>query len=118
VRVTAALRGSTLRVTFTPRQGFHLYDTALPLGGADGVGLATKVAVSGGLEATGPATADQTVHDITVDGVNAPVPVYPEGPVTLTLPVSAGKGTLSVQYAACSDKICLAPVQDLSLKVG
>lgn len=118
VTVAAVLKGGDLAVTFTPKAGYHLYSTSLPVGGADGVGLATRVAVSGPLRAAGEATANQPVHDLTVDGVDAPVPVYPEGPVTLHLPVSGTKGTATVQYAACSDKVCLAPVPSLALSVG
>src|SRR2546428_330591 len=49
-------------------------------------------------------------------------PVYPEGAVTLRLPViltpkDSATAVLSVTYMACSDRICLAPVIDKRIAV-
>jgi hypothetical protein len=118
VEVTAAVSAGVLRVTFRPDAGFHLYSKDLPVGGVDGVGYATQVSLTTGLRATGPTKADREVESLRVEGVAGELPVYPAGPVTLTLPVDGTKGTVTVGYAACSDRVCLPPVQRLTVAVG
>ncbi|MFE3760423.1 hypothetical protein ACFXPI_01455 [Streptomyces sp. NPDC059104] len=123
-------RTGTLTAVFAPEAaGFHLYSTALPPTGIEGVGRPTAVAVTGTLAADGPLTAAQPVRPIRVPGVDSPVPVYPDGPVTTTLPVRAsGSGdgsrdgndsrdrdgaTLLIGYASCSTRDgCTIPVSD------
>ncbi|GAA3386064.1 hypothetical protein [Streptomyces racemochromogenes] len=105
----------TLTAVFTPEAaGFHLYSTALPAAGVEGVGRPTAVAVTGTLAADGPLTAAQTERTVRLPGVDTPVPVYPDGPVTTTLPVRAsgsGGATLLIGYASCSTRDgCTIPV--------
>ncbi|MFE2140761.1 hypothetical protein ACFXA3_03215 [Streptomyces sp. NPDC059456] len=105
----------TLTAVFTPeRKGFHLYSTDLPAGGVEGVGRPTAVSVSGSLAAAGRLTASAEVRSITVPGVETPLPVYPDGPVTTTLPVRAdanGDATVLIGYASCSTRDgCTIPV--------
>ncbi|MGW6983012.1 hypothetical protein ACWGE1_26860 [Streptomyces sp. NPDC054932] len=107
----------TLTAVFTPEEkGFHLYSTDLPLTGIEGVGRPTAVGVTGALKADGKLTAAADVRTISVPGVDAPVPVYPDGPVTTTLPIRAdGKGnaTVLLGYASCStEEGCTIPVAD------
>ncbi|MFD8793565.1 hypothetical protein [Streptomyces vinaceus] len=107
----------TLSAVFTPeRKGFHLYSTDLPSGGVEGVGRPTALAVSGAVKADGRLAASAEVRSITVPGVEAPLPVYPDGPVTATLPVRAdgdGDATVLVGYASCSIQDgCTIPVSD------
>ncbi|MFB7978624.1 hypothetical protein ACWF95_14480 [Streptomyces vinaceus] len=107
----------TLSAVFTPeRKGFHLYSTDLPPGGVEGVGRPTALAVSGAVKADGRLAASAEVRSITVPGVEAPLPVYPDGPVTATLPVRAdgdGDATVLVGYASCSIQDgCTIPVSD------
>jgi len=93
VTVTLLLHGNRLTATYRPdRAGFHLYSATLPPDGIDGLGRPTVLAAGHGLTATGPAVADRqpvTRHETEL-GVD--LPVYPDGPVTLTLPVT-GSGT-------------------------
>jgi hypothetical protein len=124
VRVDLADAGNgALTVTLTPLQsGFHLYGTALPDGGIDGVGRPTRVTVSGGLTGTGPVSADRPVVQLRVPGVSRPMPVYPDGSITLRLPVHRDAGTADhavavVGYAACSADTCLPPVSGLRVPV-
>jgi hypothetical protein len=107
----------TALVTFTPEQGFHLYSLRLPATGIDGVGRPTRVELTGGLTATGPATADHAEVDLRVAGVPVPMPVYPDGAVTLQLPVRrTGPTAIAViGYAACSEQVCLPPVSGLAV---
>lgn len=110
----------TAEVVFTPQQsGFHLYSLDLPERGVDGVGRPTRVRFAGGLAGTGSPTADRPVVELQLPGVSRPVPVYPDGPVTLRLPVrrsaSAGDAVAVVGYAACSAQTCLPPVSELRI---
>jgi hypothetical protein len=125
--ITGSADAGTLLATFTPIQsGFHLYSTDLPSGGVDGVGRPTLIEVGGGLQAGGHEVGDQKAAPQRIVGVAAFVPVYPNGPVTVRLPVvparsGAGLGGLGglspgslspvwLSYAACSVEVCLAPV--------
>ncbi|MFE3628439.1 hypothetical protein [Streptomyces goshikiensis] len=131
VTVTLAVAGwkdakGSLKATFTPTEaGYHLYSTDLPAEGVEGVGRPTSVTVAGGLSADGPASADAEVQRINLPGVESKVPVYPDGPVTLTLPVraegegegeggaSAGTAKVLVSFASCNaEEGCNIPVLD------
>ncbi|MGE7386236.1 hypothetical protein ACQKM2_12255 [Streptomyces sp. NPDC004126] len=113
----AAKGTGTLTAVFAPEAaGFHLYSTALPPAGVEGVGRPTAVTVTGTLAADGPLTAAQTERTVRLPGVGSPVPVYPDGPVTTTLPVRAsgsGSATVLIGYASCSTQDgCTIPVSD------
>ncbi|MFZ3468270.1 hypothetical protein ACODT3_35925 [Streptomyces sp. 4.24] len=108
---------ATLTALFTPEEkGFHLYSTDLPATGIEGVGRPTAMDVTGVLRAAGKLKAASDVLTISVPGVEAPVPVYPDGPVTTTLPISLdgnGDATVLLGYASCSsEKGCTIPVSD------
>ncbi|MEU9234238.1 hypothetical protein [Streptomyces subrutilus] len=106
----------TVTAVFTPEEGFHLYSTDLPATGIEGVGRPTAVDVTGVLRAAGKLTAAAQARTISLPGVEAPVPVYPDGPVTTTLPVRAdgdGDATVLLGYASCSARDgCTIPVSD------
>ncbi|WP_328966780.1 hypothetical protein [Streptomyces sp. NBC_00239] len=107
----------TVVATFTPDEaGFHLYPTDLPAQGVEGVGRPTRVRPADSVAAAGKLTVDAPVKTIKVPGVNGAVPVYPDGPVTATLPVRAtasGRAELLVSYASCSaTEGCTIPVAD------
>lgn len=119
VTVTVVVRDqgsnrATLAVTFAPdRPGFHLYSADLPPAGVDGVGRPLTVTPAGVLAAAGHPTTNVAAHLLALQGADMSVPVYPDGPVTATLPVTftgSGAATLSVGYAACSETECLPPV--------
>ncbi|MFD4144512.1 hypothetical protein [Streptomyces sp. NPDC058572] len=107
----------TLEATFAPTTAdFHLYSTDLPENGVEGVGRPTKITFKGALDSRSAPTASEAVHTIPVEGVTKPVPVYPDGPVTLTVPIHAtgdGDATVLVSYASCSTSDgCTIPVVD------
>lgn len=121
VAVTVTLRpGSAdraeLRATFTPqRPGFHLYSLDLPAQGIDGLGIPTRIAVSGGLTALGAPSTAQPTHLLRPAGLATDLPVYPDGPVSFTVPVrrtGPGPAEVVVSYGACSATTCLMPVTD------
>ncbi|MFD6885603.1 hypothetical protein [Streptomyces sp. NPDC059957] len=120
---------ATLTAVFTPEEkGFHLYSTELPATGIEGVGRPTSMDVTGVLRADGKLKAAADVRTISVPGVDAPVPVYPDGPVTTTLAVrlegkgkgkgngdgnAGGDATVLLGYASCSsEEGCTIPVSD------
>ncbi|MFD8639282.1 protein-disulfide reductase DsbD domain-containing protein [Streptomyces zaomyceticus] len=115
----------TLVATFTPDEpGFHLYSTALPAEGVEGVGRPTEVRPAGSVATAGEMTVDKPVKSIKVAGVRAAVPVYPDGPVTVRLPIRAtapGEAKVLIGYASCSStEGCTIPVADraVSLRTG
>jgi hypothetical protein len=119
VTVTVALAPGAadprrVAVTFTPdRPGFHLYSTALSRRREDGLGTATRVGTTGGLAVTGPMTASRPAHLLRIAALHVRLPVYPDGPVTVTVPVrrtGPPRAAVVVSYGACSARICLLPV--------
>ncbi|WP_204071582.1 protein-disulfide reductase DsbD domain-containing protein [Planotetraspora phitsanulokensis] len=105
-----------LQATFTPqRTGYHLYSVDLPPGGVDGLGVPTTVRVGGNLRAAGSPAANVPVRTLRIEALDVNLPVYPDGPVTIAVPVRRtgnGRAEVTVTYAACSTSNCLAPVRD------
>lgn len=102
-----------LAVRFTPQPGFHLYSVDLPPDGVRGVGRPTRVEVGGALAADGRPRPDARALPLHIDGLDAALPVYPDGPVTLRQAVRVtpgGRARAWVTYAACSGSTCLPPV--------
>ncbi|WP_330455681.1 hypothetical protein OIB37_01640 [Streptomyces sp. NBC_00820] len=120
VKVTATLLSSAdgrreLRTTFSPRQrGFHIYSIDLPAHGVDGLGIPTRLAVRGDLTAAGRPKVNAATRLLRPAGLPTEIPVYPDGPVTFTLPVrqttSPRHAEVVVSYGACSENRCLMPV--------
>jgi hypothetical protein len=111
--------------TYTPsRATFHLYGKDLPKSGIHGVARPTllELVSSASIRRAGPLVADQPTIDLQVASLGESFPVYPEGAVTLRLPVTltakhSATAVLSVTYMACSDRTCLAPVIDKRIAV-
>jgi hypothetical protein len=105
-----------VRVTFSPQKlGYHLYSIHLPPGGVNGLGTPTVVSVRNGLRMTGSPAADRPVIDARIAELNVDLPVYPDGPVTVTVPVrrtGSGRAEVVVSYGACSATTCLPPVRN------
>ncbi len=111
--------------TYTPsRATFHLYGKDLPKAGIHGVARPTllELVSSASIRPAGPLAADRATIDLHVAALGSTFPVYPEGAVTLRLPVTltakdSATAELSVTYMACSDRTCLAPVIDRRIAV-
>ena len=93
-----------LRATFTPLEtGFHLYGKDLPPTGIQGVGRPTRLDIpkQSALRVAGESFADEIPRDQPIDVLNVTLPIYPEGPVTLHVPVeiSRAQGNTSAQLA-------------------
>ena len=105
-----------VQATFSPqRPGFHLYSIDLPSGGVNGLGIPTIVSVRGDLRVTGDPTADMPVSNLRIEELDVDLPVYPDGPVTVTVPVRRTgneRAEVVVTYGACSLTACLPPIRD------
>lgn len=114
--------------TFTPTQPeTHLYAIDLPDDGIQGLGRPTKIAIGADsdLRAIGPLEANRRAIDDPIEALHAVLRIYPDGPVTVRLPVAARTGAhatranVSVSYMACGNNGCLAPVaRTVSLRLG
>ncbi|GAA2602483.1 protein-disulfide reductase DsbD family protein [Actinomadura fulvescens] len=112
VNVTIAVTADLVKVTFKPiRPGFHLYSLDLP---PNDIGIPTRVTVRAGLKATGRPTANEKEQQLNLPLLGQRLPVYPDKPVTISLPVrrTARTAEIVVSYGACSRTVCLQPVID------
>jgi hypothetical protein len=120
--IDQARAGWQLRVVFVPPSpGFHLYSLDLPDGGVRGLGIPTRLNVRGALIEAGTVTADKPTQLLDIAVLDVRLPVYPDGPVTLTLPVHHADGSSAqvlVSYGACSPSTCLAPVIDEAITIS
>ena len=119
-----------LQASFIPlEEGYHVYSKDLPIEGIDGIGRPTLLELSKheAISGLGKLTADKKVHNLTSPLNAGGFPVYPDGPVTLTLPFSLkaeSNATVEVEakitYMACTKTSCNPPVEGktvmLSLK--
>lgn len=105
-----------VQAIFTPQKtGYHLYSMDLPPGGVNGLGVPTTVTADGSLRAAGRPIANAPVSDVRIEELDVDLPVYPDGPVTIAVPVRRagnGRAEVVVTYGACSPSNCLAPVRD------
>ncbi len=110
---------------FTPTQEhFHMYSKDLPLNGLDGQGRPTRLEIiSGPVKAHGEVTANQPTYGHFTHAIEKAVPIYPEGPVSLRMPITlSGSPTalptqLSLTFQTCSEITCLVPVIDKRVEV-
>lgn len=112
VDVAITVEADLVKVTFRPtRPGFHLYSLNLPPGD---LGIPTRVNVRAGLEPTGPPVANAKERSLDLPVLGVRLPVYPDGPVAITLPARRVGRTaeIVVSYGACSRNVCLQPVID------
>ncbi len=112
-----------LSATFTPPAGFHLYSKDLPRGGLRGQGRPTLLELAADSKMQPAGTLTESVgaglSGYQPDGP----PIYPSGPVTLTLavrlPEQTGwlEDTLSLTYMPCTASLCLPPTIAKLVKV-
>ena len=117
-----------VRGVFTPDDpDFHLYSCTLPSQGIQGLGRPTRIDVANPKEFTqiGPLLADEKIVEISDDVLNLTFPVYPDGPVTLYLPLRFGAATeppgpvsLKLTYMACSKQNCHRPYEGTLVKIN
>lgn len=124
IQLTRALDGHTLlTATFTPPSGYHLYSKDLPRNGVRGQGRPTLLELSSASRMQTLGALSESVSASIPGYVPDGAPVYPPGPVTLTLPVQlpdqAGwaDDQISLTYMACTETICSAPTVGKQVKV-
>ena len=110
-----------LRATFTPvEHGFHIYSKDLDLKKTDGIGLPTSFDLMphASLRVAGRVFSNVSPVSLEVKILNVTLPVYPDGPVVLRLPVEVDRADediaaqVTVTYMACkTDGECLFPVK-------
>jgi hypothetical protein len=109
-----------LLATFTPTEiSAHLYSKDLPKEGINGVGRPTLLELPGGAHMQTVGELQESVSpesDLQCPAISS-LPLYPAGPVTLSLPVKlpeSGNRPVSDQvlitYMACTETGCHAPV--------
>ena len=110
-----------VRATFTPDDsGYHLYSSTLPKKGLDGLGRPTLIEVVHPEEFSdiGPVVSDKDAIELVDEVLNTTFPVYPDGTVTLYLPLRfqappqvASPVPLALTYMSCSETNCHMPVE-------
>lgn len=109
---------------FTPtREGYHLYSKDLSPGGL-GFPTLLKIVSGRGVAASGELSADRDEASLYIEPLRTTLNVYPDGPVTMRLPVTISpapalvSADVSVTYDACSASNCLRPVIDKRFSVA
>ena len=110
-----------LRATFTPTDhGFHLYSKDLDLQKTGGLGMATRLELlpHPSVKSSGPVFSDVSAQSLRVEELNASMDIYPDGAVSLRLPIefvgddTSAAARVSVSYMACrTNGTCLRPVE-------
>jgi hypothetical protein len=133
VHVDLALEQDTndrflLASTYTPVDAHvHLYSTDLPRAGLNGAGRPTllELPAQSGIHRIGQLIADKPVILDQFPTLNTAFPIYPDGPVTLRLPIAFDAHDtelhmkVNVTYMACSSTgFCLPPVENKSVMLS
>ena len=106
----------SLAATFTPPPGYHLYGSGIPRNGIDGLGRPTLVELTADSKMSALAPLAESVPTVEEAFASSSLPVYPSGPVTLSLTIAlpAGQGwvddEISLTFMACSASGCKPPV--------
>lgn len=114
-----------LSAAFTPLlAGYHLYSKDMPRYGVGGLGRPTLLELgdNSAMQATGALieSVGATVSTADPSGVL----IYPDGPVTLTLPIRLPQGDgwtdeeIRLTYMACSATGCKPPVQGETIMIN
>ena len=105
-----------LTATFAPPPDCHLYGKDLPRTGVDGLGRPTLLELAANSKMQALGALIESVPAVAEDFELATLPVYPIGPVTLSLPVALPAGNewvedeVSVTFMACTENACKPPV--------
>ncbi|MCH2113814.1 MAG: protein-disulfide reductase DsbD N-terminal domain-containing protein [Pirellulales bacterium] len=116
-----------IRGIFTPDDpGFHLYGSKLPKTGVDGIGRPTLLEVGNAnqFQDVGALVSAEQAHDHHDEILEVTFPVYPDGAVTVYLPLrlnAAPEGPIQIPvkltYMSCSDATCNSPVEGAVIEI-
>lgn len=104
-----------LTAEFNPPTGFHLYSKDLPRSGMNGQGRPTLLELPPSSRIKSAGVLAESVSSAMVSYQPDGPAVYPDGPVTLTLPVKLPEVSgwvndqISLTYMACSESECKVP---------
>lgn len=110
--------------TFQPLEpDMHLYSKDIPETGIDGLGRPTSLKLSEDSAFQALGQAEESVNAQVPDSEPFELLVYPDGPVTLRLPVQwidhkAFTETIFVSYMACDQRGCRAPVLNKAIEIN
>ena len=117
IRLTRAAEGYfLLEATFTPPPNSHLYGKDIPRAGVDGLGRPTLLELTDTSKMQALGALIESPLAISDEFESLQLLVYPNGPVTLSLPVSLPPGegwvedAVSVTFMACTENGCKRPV--------
>lgn len=105
-----------LTATFTPPPDYHLYGKDIPRDGVDGLGRPTLLELTADSKMLALASITESVSPVDEMFEIVSLPVYPSGPVTLSLAVALPPGNgwvddeISLTFMACSATECKPPV--------
>ncbi len=112
-----------LSAIFTPSKGHHLYSKDIPVDGLEGLGRPTLLELTEGSQMTALGELIESTKAQEPDFEPKELLVYPEGPVTLSLPVKLPPGNdwiddkVKITYMACSSYQCKPPVEGKIVQV-
>jgi hypothetical protein len=104
-----------LAAEFNPPSGYHLYSKDLPRNGLNGQGRPTLLELPPTSRIQSAGVLAESVSSAMVSYQPDGPSVYPDGPVTLTLPIKLPpvtgwvKDQISLTYMACSESDCKVP---------
>jgi hypothetical protein len=110
-----------VRGVFTPDDaGYHLYSHEMPMEGVHGLGRPTRLELADPepFAEVGELVCDRRPLQKLDKNLNVTLPIYPDSPVTLYLPLRLKEAPtaplqvpLQITYMSCSDMQCFSPVQ-------
>ncbi len=118
-----AAGNALLAAAFTPDAGHHLYSKDIPIDGLEGVGRPTLLELTPASQMTALGELTESVEAREPDFEPKELLVYPDGPVTLSLPVRLPAGNdwidaeVKITYMACTAHQCKPPVEGKIVQV-
>jgi hypothetical protein len=117
IQLTRTMEGYfLLEATFTPPPDSHLYGKDIPRDGVDGLGRPTLLEITGNSKMQALGTLMESLPAFVDEFESLGLLIYPDGPVTLSMPVSLPPGEewvddeVSVTFMACTAIGCKPPV--------
>jgi hypothetical protein len=113
-----------LSATFTPQDpSLHLYSKDIPKTGVEGLGRPALLEIPNDSTIKVLGDLTESVHAQSSDSGPQELLVYPEGSITLSLPVklldpNVRTETVYVTYMACNQQGCRPPVEHKAIKIN
>jgi hypothetical protein len=115
---------SVLSAIFAPQDpSLHLYSKDIPKTGLEGLGRPTLLELTEGSAITASGQLSESVQSQPLTSGPADLLVYPQGVVTLSMPVRLPNGSqwindqVQVTYMACNEQGCHPPVEEKIIQI-